>query len=62
MYPSTARVRQDWTRRGGWKVHVSRQAVLPGQESYPNTGERQHHWDYYDRGFQSRAVFKGGAY
>ena len=43
-------------------MHVSRQAVLPGQEGFPNTGDRHHHWDYYDRGFKSRAVFRGGAY
>lgn len=54
--------RNDWTRRGGWKVHVSRQSVLPGEEGYPNTGDRTHPWDYYDRGFKDRKVFTGGLY
>jgi len=42
----------DWTRKGGWRVIKSREAVYPGEPGYPAVSQKSKPSDYHDRGFK----------
>ncbi|XP_058446553.1 NADH dehydrogenase [ubiquinone] 1 beta subcomplex subunit 6 [Malaya genurostris] len=46
----------DWTRKGGWRVISSRNAVFPGDEGFPNYPQRSSHSDYAARGFKESPI------
>lgn len=43
--------KNDWTRKGGWRVISSRSTVLPSDPGYPNPSSRTLGSEYIDRGF-----------
>ncbi|XP_068223619.1 uncharacterized protein ND-B17 [Palaemon carinicauda] len=48
--------KNDWTRKGGWNVYVSRELVVPGDPRYPMASDRQEGADYASRGFKSSTI------
>ncbi|XP_035908473.1 uncharacterized protein LOC118510584 [Anopheles stephensi] len=46
----------DWTRKGGWRVIHSREAVVPGDPGYPNFPKRDSAADYAARGFKQSPI------
>ncbi|XP_067000300.1 uncharacterized protein ND-B17 [Anabrus simplex] len=46
----------DWTRKGGWRVLVSRKATVPGDEGYPKLSDRSSPADYASRGFKTSPI------
>ncbi|XP_045473065.1 uncharacterized protein LOC123679695 [Harmonia axyridis] len=42
----------DWTKKGGWKVTTSREAVLPGDPRYPMVSDKTKPSDYATKGFE----------
>ncbi|XP_050086612.1 uncharacterized protein LOC126571825 [Anopheles aquasalis] len=46
----------DWTRKGGWRVIRSREAVVPGDPGYPNYPKRESPSDYAARGFKQSPI------
>ena len=49
----------DWTTKGGWKVHTSKPATMPGNPNYPKKDpkwERNDPEKYNDQGFSKLAV------
>ncbi|XP_046979743.1 uncharacterized protein LOC124545011 [Schistocerca americana] len=46
----------DWTRKGGWRVLVSRKRVVPGDPEYPKLSDRQVPADYASRGFKNSPI------
>ncbi|KAK7084527.1 hypothetical protein SK128_000668 [Halocaridina rubra] len=46
----------DWTRKGGWRVLRSRDAVLPDHAEYPKASERNIGADYAARGFKESPI------
>ncbi|XP_044755827.1 uncharacterized protein LOC123314547 [Coccinella septempunctata] len=42
----------DWTRKGGWKVTESKQAVLPGEPGYPKLSDKTKPSDFATKGFE----------
>ena len=47
---------QDWTRKGGWRLIKSRQAVYPGDEGFPQLPDRSVPSDYANRGFKKSPI------
>ncbi|KAJ8736139.1 hypothetical protein PYW08_006795 [Mythimna loreyi] len=45
----------DWTKKGGWRIHVSKPMVLPGQPGFPFETNKQPS-DYADRGFKDSKI------
>ncbi|XP_026739101.1 uncharacterized protein LOC113501967 [Trichoplusia ni] len=43
----------DWTRKGGWRVHKSKPMVLPGQPGFPKKSDRTVGADYANTGFKN---------
>ncbi|XP_047025741.1 uncharacterized protein LOC124634286 [Helicoverpa zea] len=45
----------DWTKKGGWRVHVSKPMVLPGQPGFPFKSTRKED-DYAGKGFKASPI------
>nr|XP_053637034.1 uncharacterized protein LOC128692074 [Cherax quadricarinatus] len=48
--------KNDWTRKGGWRVIHSREMVTPGDPRYPLVSDRKEGADYAARGFKSSPI------
>jgi len=48
----------DWTRKGGWRVIQTRNAVYPGEPGYPAVSQKTEPSDYHDRGFKSSFLYE----
>ncbi|XP_005178232.1 uncharacterized protein LOC101893342 [Musca domestica] len=48
--------RNDWTRKGGWRVITSRKACNPGDEGFPRLSDRTQPSDYAARGFKQSPI------
>ncbi|KAG5675622.1 hypothetical protein PVAND_005511 [Polypedilum vanderplanki] len=46
----------DWTRKGGWRVHESRTISLPGDSDFPRLSQRTKPSDYANRGFDNSPI------
>ncbi|XP_055851221.1 uncharacterized protein LOC129915625 [Episyrphus balteatus] len=46
----------DWTRKGGWRVIRSRNAINPGDTQFPKLSDRSKPEDYASRGFNKSAI------
>ncbi|CAG9771451.1 unnamed protein product [Ceutorhynchus assimilis] len=42
----------NWEKKGGWRVLVSRKAIVPGDKNYPFVSDRTVGADYASRGFK----------